>query len=433
MKKLLIIFSNMELLRVRKKMRRAWDWLLHKVSLVKITGIFQQKTEKMAPHLLLKEPIMNKGVIIHLDNELEGVLKPSQGLFNQLGFDVDYIICETKELFETEVTKNQSRIKGLIFDLLSKEPSVGELEQRDAEFLKNVQSSFARFNIPIFIYSGYLDALGNDFDSYGTVFKFDKGDAGIQPIFDKFKFLYDSGFIDVFCPGGVLETEIKDELHNSFTRQFSKNSQIEDVIKNIQASITEDEGKAERVKKIFKRITIKTLASDLLAPVADSEDKVHPIEHFYKRQSKLPIWTGDIWKKKSADEFVLVLTPRCDFAAGKATTLIYITVANPPTIQLGKKAEENQKNIRNHLTDNLLAKSSRYIPANPFFPSGGMAMLANHYTLSIVDFTTGYDYVVTLSDDLTNEIIGKFAYYFLRTGITNINEQEFEAILSTIN
>lgn len=62
-----------------------------------------------------------------------------------------------------------------------------------------------------------------------------------------------------------------------------------------------------------------------------------------------------------------------------------------------------------------------------------MANLAKYHTISIDQFIDQYSYNVTLSDDLTNEIIGKFAYYFLRTGITNINEQEFEAIIKAVN
>ncbi|MDH5380291.1 MAG: hypothetical protein OEW75_05550 [Cyclobacteriaceae bacterium] len=377
---------------------------------------------------------MANGVVIHLDNDSKGILEPSKNFFVQLGLDLDYISCQTKEEFNQAVNNNKIDIKALIFDLLSKEPSKEELHQEDAEFFEVIRTSFAKYNIPIFIYSGYLQALDNEFEGYGTVFKTDK-QYGIKPVFDKLKLLLESGFIDVFCPGGVLETEIKDELHNSFIRQFTRNDQIEEVIKSISEGIKEDPKQlSDRVKKIFKRITIKTLASDLLAPIADSEDKVHPIEHFYKRQSKLDIWTGDIWKEKVADNYILVLTPRCDFATGKAETIIYININElPKPISLNGNPADIEKRMRDYLTDNLQGKSTRYIPSNTFFPSGGMATMNEHSTVQIDDFKNNFEYVITLSDDLTNEIIGKFAYYFLRTGITNINEYEFEAIIRDLN
>ena len=378
---------------------------------------------------------MSKGVIIHLDNDHKGVLAPSKHLFDQYGkehgLEVDYIICQTRKEFEDNVKSNRSNLKALIFDLLSQEPSAKEIEKQDSVFLEELEEKFAQYNIPIFIYSGFLDALGGKFDNYGTVFKLDKGQS-IVLIFDKFKFFHDSGFIDVFCPGGIIENEIKNELHGAFINQFDKITQIEEVIKSILSSES-PASKSERVKTVFKRIAIKTLASDLLAPIADSEDAVNPIEHFYKRQSKLEIWTGDIWKNKKNDINVVVLTPRCDFATGKAENLLFCIIEKPSPIKLTGKQEEVEKNLRNHLTDNLSAKSKRYIPSTVFFPQGGMVNLGYHTTIGKNEFLSTFDYIVTLSDDLTNEIIGKFAYYFLRTGITNINELEFQAILKLLN
>ncbi|UGU17953.1 hypothetical protein LS482_08735 [Sinomicrobium kalidii] len=374
---------------------------------------------------------MTNGVILHLDNDSK-ILNRSKDLFDQQGLGIDYITCETKEIFESAIADNQSSIKALIFDLLSEEPSADELQKKDAQFLENLQSSFAKYNIPIFIYSGFLQALENEFDNYGTVFTVDK-DQGIQPVFDKIKMLLESGFIDVFCPGGILETEIKEELHNSFIKQFTKNDQIEEVIKSISKAAQEPEQPSDRVKKIFKRIAIKALASDLLAPVIDSKDKVHPIEHFYKRQSELPVWTGDIWKQQEKEEAVLVMTPRCDFAVNKVENIILCQIESAPKFSMEAKRENLLKELRKYLIDNIHGKAKRYIPSNVFFPEGGMVNVSKHSTINKDQFVKDYTYIVTLSDDLTNEIIGKFAYYFLRTGITNINENEFEAIIKALN
>lgn len=372
---------------------------------------------------------MSKGVVLHLEND-KVLLDGYQDVFMNSDIDLEFIPCLSEDEFNEQAEKHKGKIKSIIFDLVGSKATEEELAG-NPEFLNAVRSNFAIYNLPIFIYTARLDLVKNDFNSNGSVVKLSKDDS-IAIIFDKIKLYLDSGFIDVFCAGGILEKEINDELHKSFTNQFSKNSEIEEVIRSILYSETEGD-KSQRVRKIFKRITIKTLASDLLAPIADSEDKVHPIEHFYKRQSKLDIWTGDIWKQKDGDKTVLVLTPRCDFATGKAKTLIYCLVEKSPIISLTGKPDEIEKRLRNYLTDNLPGKVTRYIPSNVFFPDGGMVNLALHETKIVADFLIEYNYVVTLSDELANEIIGKLAYYFLRTGITNINEQEFQAIVKAMN
>lgn len=372
---------------------------------------------------------MDKGVILHLENQKK-LLEQYDSLYQQLGLELDYIGCSTSEEFNSKLAEHECNIKAIIFDLMG-EAAAKEEFAGAPEFLKVIDEKFIKYNLPIFIYSGHLESIGDKYDRNGTVFKVSK-DESIENIFAKIKFLLNSGFIDVFCPGGILEKEIKEELNKSFTLQFSQNGQIEEVLNSISSSVNAENQK-ERVKKVFKRIAIRALASDLLAPIADSEDKVHPIEHFYKRQSKLPIWTGDIWKEKESNNAVFVLTPRCDLATGKSKNIMLAAVEKlPKPIDLKGKPEEVEKRMRNYLTDNLPGKSTRYIPSTVFFSEGGMVNLASHFTIDSKVFTEKFDYIITISDDLTNEIIGKFAYYFLRTGITNINEQEFEAIIKAV-
>lgn len=371
---------------------------------------------------------MDKGVILHLEND-KNLLEQYDAFYRQLTMELDYIGCTTSEEFNSEIDKNEKKIKAIIFDLIGNKATIDELSG-NPDFLAMLDEKFVKYNLPIFIYSGHLESIGDKYNENGTVFKISK-DVSIDVVFKKINLLFESGFIDVFCPGGILESEIKTELNKSFTKQFSHNIQIEDVLKSIMSSGNPEEQK-ERVKRIFKRIAVKTLSSDLLAPVMDSEEKVHPIEHFYKRQSKLPVWTGDIWKNKVNEDTVLVLTPRCDLANGKTNIIVVKIDKLSEPINLNGSHEKVFKRLNNYLTDNLPGKTTRYIPSNIFFSQGGMVNLADHFTIPQETLIETFNYVITLSDDLTNEIIGKFAYYFLRTGITTINEEEFEAIIKTL-
>ena len=191
---------------------------------------------------------MSRGVIIHLDNDKEGVLNPSKHLFEQTGLDLEYIICETKAIFEEEVKENNDNIKVLIFDLLSSNPSADELHQHDAEFIDNVHYSFSRLNIPIFVYSGYLQALEGKYESDGTVFKIDK-EKGFGEILTKITKFQNSGFLDVFSPNGELNKLLLNDLHLSFTKQFNSNNQIEEIIDSI--SVPEGDDPVNAHKKFF--------------------------------------------------------------------------------------------------------------------------------------------------------------------------------------
>lgn len=376
---------------------------------------------------------MSKGVVIHLDNDIKGILEPAKNLFDQMSFDFDYVICGSISDFDDFLKENKLPVKSLIFDLMSDTPG------SNPDFLAQIETSFLRYNVPVFIYSGFLQSIGDRFDQNGTVYKFDKAKSDVEKVFKKIEFYNNSGFIDVFCPGGQLETEIAKELNESFTKQFTKNNEIEDVINSITVEPNPETGemqdKSERVKDIFKRIAIKSLSADLLAPITENKDKVHPIEHFYRRQNKLKFWTGDIWKNKADQKtYVIILTPRCDILNEKVKHLLLCNIdPNESPISLSGSDQKVKDRLRKYLTDNLdTLKTKRYIPETVFFKEGGLVNLSTYHTIEKDSFEKIFEYVVTLSDDFTNEILGKLSYFFLRTGISTINEFEFKATIESL-
>lgn len=371
---------------------------------------------------------MSKGVVIHLDNDVKGILEPAKNLFDQMALDLDYIICSSKNEFESHLKDASLPVKSLIFDLMDASSS-------DPDFLEKIETAFLRYNVPVFIYSGFLESISDKFNNNGTVYKFDKANTDIETIFEKIKFYKDSGFIDVFCPGGILEREISKEINTSFTKQFSNNNEIENVINTISNTEDAAEDVTVRVRNVFKRIAIKSLSADLLAPIAENVDKVHPIEHFYKRQSRLDFWTGDIWKNKADNTtYVVILTPRCDVANDKVKNILLCEIKplSEPIKLTGDEKKVKDK-LRKYLTDNLdTVKTKRYIPETIYFKQGGLVDFSTYHTIEKETFGKIYEYVVTLSDDFTNEILGKLSYFFLRTGISTISESEFKATVESL-
>lgn len=364
---------------------------------------------------------MSKGVVIHLDNDKRGVLEPSKNLFDQVGLDLEYIICDNKEIFQATIEANGNNLKALIFDLLSSDPSSGELHQKDAEFIENIKSSFIIYNIPIFVFSGYLQALDGEFENSGTVFKIDKG-SGFNEIVDKISKFYNSGFIDVFSPNGKLIELLSKDLNISFTKQFKKNTQIEETIDSIINS--KGDNTVERVQKVFQRIALKSLMSSLLAPEIDETtgelkiDFLNPVEHYVQRISPFEFWTGDIFLKKDGSKScVLIVTPRCNVASKSFENLLACK------INLGEFPEKKDK-IGYALTDKPETSGyDRFLPPCPLF-EGGKVVISNYQMINKKELSHEYFRAVSLSDELTNEILGKFGSYFFRSGINPWDKDE---------
>jgi len=376
----------------------------------------------------------NKGLIIHLDNDFKGILEPSKNLFIQTGLDLEYIVCDSKEAFAEAITNHRLNVKALIFDLLSSEPNSNELHQNDAEFLESINTSFSTYNIPIFVYSGYLQALDGKFENHGTVFKVDKG-TGIEFIFDKIKKLFESGFIDVFSPNGLLNEQLLKDLNLSFTKQFSNNSQIESIIDSINNA--QDAEPVERVQRVFKRIALRSLMSSLLAPELDEgtdqikPDFLNPVEHYLQRISPFKFWTGDIFRKKDNTECYIIITPRCDFASKNLDNFLVcdLIVGDFPHKTTSSDAKDK---ISKALNDNpLYSGYSRFIPPCALF-EGGKIELSKYKMINKEELSNDFDRIISLSDELTNEILGKFGAYFFRSGINPFNKDETIAHITNV-
>lgn len=393
------------------------------------------KTERQDQHLSLKEKKMSKGVIIHLDNDMKGVLEPSKNLFDQSDLDLEYIICENKERFEAVIKENRTRIKALIFDLLSSDPTSGELHQKDAEFIENIHSSFSNFNIPIFVYSGYLQALDGEYENSGTVFKIDK-ERGIEEVLQKISKLYNTGFIDVFSPDGKLNELLFKDLNLSFTKQFNNNTQIEAIIDSI--TVTKGEDSVERVQKVFQRIALRSLMSSLLAPEINQEtgnlkfDFLNTVEHYVQRISPFDFWTGDIFlKKDDRKTCFLIVTPRCNVASKSFENLLVckIELGQFPTDISNRAAKDK---IGYALTDNPeFSGYDRFLPPCPLF-EGGKVLIAKYQMINKNELSQNYNRVISLSEELTNEILGKFGAYFFRSGINPWDKDETIEVVKNI-
>lgn len=367
---------------------------------------------------------MEKGTILFFDDDTDFTSQFSE-LMNESGFKILTFnkIAELRKAMSDQDLMIQTKV--LVFDLANDKSESGG--DKGFAILKDIHANFNTYRIPIFIHSAFANKI-EDFEDFGTVWKVEKSGKSLSGIVDTIEILDESGFIESFTPNGLIEQSLMLELHESFVKQFRK-GEIEKILDSVKKS--DPENFRKRASLIFKRIAIKSLNSKLISPIISNDGSVNPIEHFYRRISKIDFWTGDIWERKDEKDSVVILTPRCDLANGKAKLLVVCDIADAKLTLSGNK-EKRLIQLRDHLTDNLLGKATRYLPTTPLF-EGGIVNLATYHTVSKDDLLENYNYKITLSDELTNEIIGKFAYYFLRTGITTINTEEFDSYLEQLN
>ncbi|MBS3944182.1 MAG: hypothetical protein KGZ42_01680 [Melioribacter sp.] len=354
------------------------------------------------------------GKIILFEDE-QDMLKSFEILFKDFGISSQLVKCDNLKSYREEIKKEETKhnIRGLIIDLAQND----EEEKRGIfEIQADIKESFEIFRIPIFIHSANLSHY-DDFNGYGTIFKNLKGRDSAKNICQKIKKLEDSGFLEIFPPDGIIEEKIMKELHNSFTKQF-KDDEIIKIVDSIQQSAKDNY--KDRVEEVFSRISIRALLNKLLSHSPESiileNSTVNAIEHYYRRGSSRNFWTGDIFKNNTENEYVIVLTPRCDIENNTSSEVLLCNIVEQTWV---KKKEE----LKNFLTNNISSKKHRHLPKTPFF-DGGKIDYSSAHTMVKEIFQDKFHYLVTLSDDLTNEVIARYCSYMLRTGIEEINVDE---------
>lgn len=370
-----------------------------------------------------------KDVVILLEDEKD-IREGFQKLFVDLDIDMDIILCEKPEDFEATIVQDNVRdkLKALIMDLSNTPKEATSKTYKAADYIRK---EYEDNRIPIFIHSGNLHHY-TELDDKGTVFKIEKKKDSIQSICEDIKLMRDSGFLDIFCSNGSLDKKIVKELHNAFTNQF-KNSEIKEIIKSIEVSSEEDMNKLKgRAREVFERIAIRSLYANLIsAKQSEGENsiveiKLNSIEHYYRRTSSFDFWTGDIFLNEGTQEMCVVVTPRCNVGHNNFDELLLckISLLNEDTRSLFLKPSKGVEEFKKNITDDKkVGDRHRFLPPSPQF-TGGFVDYKTVFSIHAVDFKSSYSYLISLSDELTNDVVRKLGAYLMRGGIseTDLNE-----------
>lgn len=376
--------------------------------------------------------MMEKDVAILLEDE-QVVRDGFEQLFSDLEIDMDIISCKKPEEFENAISKKdiRDRLKVLIMDLSNTLSEATSQKYKAADYIKK---EYDENRIPIFIHSGNLEHY-KELEDQGTVFKIEKSKTSIQTICEDIKLMKDSDFFNVFCNNGSLDQKVMTELHKAFINQF-KDFEIKEIIKSIKDSSGDNTNKLkERAKEIFERIAIRSLYTNWMSAkfseVEESivEIKLNSIEHYYRRTSSFDFWTGDVFRSKKTNEMCIIVTPRCNVGHNNFDELLLCKIS---------KIDDEVKNeflnvkkglevFKKHVTDDKkVGERHRFLPPTPQF-IGGFVDYKTIFSLNTESFKKDYLYLISLSDELTNDVVRKLSAYLMRGGIseTDFNESLF--------
>ncbi|WP_374950954.1 hypothetical protein [Mucilaginibacter sp.] len=360
----------------------------------------------------------------------DAVIRKSYGeTLRKMGLNIQVIECSTKQEVRA-VLKNQqimNTVKVLIFDL---SVTNEEAEALKFDILDDIKENYKKYPIPIFIHSAFAHTV-EGYDDLGTLFKIDKSSTSLEVILNKIALFDESGFLDIFCPGGSIEKEIYIQIHQAFIEQF-KGDEISLIIESIKNS-GEDNFK-RRTKDVFERMAVRSLFQNLLAARKSSDStkieeiKINAIEHYYRRSSDFPIWTGDIFRNKEDKSEILIITPRCDINNGYCNGNYLCCSIESLEEKKVKDFSKDTKAVHNYLNDNPqnTGIKYRYLLPTPSY-SGGKINLTNYFLINdsnLINKDSKYEYLISLSDELTNDVIRKYASYLLRSGISQSDLDE---------
>ena len=313
--------------------------------------------------------------------------------------------------------------RAFIFDLAKDKE-----EERAHRFqiVNDINENYNNYRLPIFIHSTHLEFY-NDFQSKGTVFKLLKSEKSVTEICTMIKTMNECGFLDLFCLNGLIENKIMTELHRAFTDQYVDDEIIE-IIESIKS--VSSVNITNRTTEVFERIAIRSVFQNVISARKKSDNKIeevkiNSVEHFYRRTKGFTFWTGDILKNTEKNTHIIILTPRCDLSHDNCEYILFCEI-KPLEDKKIKDFAKDPDNLRDYIIDNAqkTGYKYRYLPNSPLFEGGKIDFTCLNVG-TIERLSNEYTYIISLSDELTNDVVRKFTSYLMRSGISET--EEFEA------
>lgn len=357
------------------------------------------------------------------------IIEAFQAYFNEKELDAQLLVSNNLPDYVDVFEKNKDSIKCLVMDLNNED---SDSEKSIVRTIDQIKAHFDYNRIPIFVHSGNLSHF-TELDEKGTIIKKEKNRNSIAEIIDSIELMLDCGFLNIFCVNGSLDQKIMSEIHSAFINQF-KHNEIVDIIKSIKNSKSTGSDSTERTIEVFERIALRSIYQNLINNIGfEKVLTVNSVEHYYRRTNteKYPFYTGDILQENENKVF-FVATPRCNISNKNFDHILLceINAITPDQINSFKSLKvdnkttgetKGMKQLRTSITDDVtnafVGERFRFLPPSPQF-KGGFVDFKKSITVN-KEQLENYTLLISLVDDLTNDVVRKLAGYLLRGGISD--------------
>jgi hypothetical protein len=381
-----------------------------------------------------------RNIVLLLEDDKK-IIEPFVVYFNEKKLDAELIVSENLATYVQNFDEHRDNVKCLVMDLNNQD---GNSDTSIAETINQIRNHYENNRIPIFVHSGNL-AHFTELDEKGTVIKKEKNRKSIEEIIDSIELMLNCGFLNIFSINGTLDQKIMNEIHSAFINQFRHN-EIENIIKSIQNGNHEEGDISARTKEVFERIAIRSIYQNLINNNLEEKSViVNTIEHYYRRTNtaKHFFYTGDIFEDQD-QKMYFVATPRCnvsnknydqillcevnEISADQNTSFQSLKVENKATGET-RGGKQLRTSITDDVTNAFVGERFRFLPPSPQF-KGGFVDYKKITTVTEEELAQ-YTLVISLVDDLTNDVVRKLTGYLLRGGISDTAYEEAKYYLET--
>jgi len=370
----------------------------------------------------------SKNVVLLLEDDKK-IAEPFVAYFKEKKLNAEIIVAENLGIYLEMFEEHRENVKCLVMDLNNQD---GDYDTSITETIKQIKNHYENNRIPIFVHSGNL-AHFTELDEKGTVIKKEKNRNSIGEIVDSIELMLNCGFLNIFSINGTLDQKIMTEIHSAFINQFRHN-EIEEIIKSIKNVKPEEADVPGRTREVFERVAIRSIYQNLINNgLGQTSIIVNTIEHYYRRTNidKYYFYTGDIFEDETKKMY-FVATPRCNVSNKNYEQILLceinqISAEQITSFQSAKVENKNTgetkggKQLRASITDDVtnafVGERFRFLPPSPQFKGGFVDFKK---ILSVTEERLNeFTLVISLVDDLTNDVVRKLAGYLLRGGISD--------------
>lgn len=338
-------------------------------------------------------------IIVEDDEKQQGVYQDTIEEFNSENSEYEIKTFPLKNDNDIPQILYDSHIDAIIIDL---DWGTGSQQNEGNRLVKKI---YEDCRVPIFIVSGNLHLLEEDYDE--------------SPIFKKYQ--RDKVLVD------ELLTEITNLYKTGYTKALGNLSKIDEMLtevfqRHMFGVITEWGSLEKNIKEQrMLRFAVTRINEMLTVNTEDVHDDYDALEFYISPAIKEKPFTGDI---VSYDEkkFV-VITAACDMEQGKSDYVVLCQI-NCNTIEnLKAKIKDNSNTGIKDFTKYVNNAKARYhlLPPCQLF-SGGLIDFQLINSISQEDFHEGASVIASINPVFHKDIQARFSHYYGRQGQPQLNK-----------